>query len=140
MPQTVRVLFVCVGNCVRSQMAEAIARHAASDVIIPESAGIHPLGFIDPTARTVLAERGISMDGQYSKGLHHQGVETPDLIINMTGMPCKHLFHGIPPEETWPIADPFGENIETHNRICDDIKARVEKLAAKLRAQAAKDA
>lgn len=139
MAETVRVLFVCVGNCVRSQMAEAIARHTASDVIFPESAGIHPLGFIDPTARAVLAERGISIDGQYSKGLHHHGVEPPDLIINMTGMPCKHLFHGVPPEENWPVADPFGESIEAHTRIFDDIKARVEKLAARLRAESGEE-
>ncbi len=131
----VKVLFVCVGNCVRSQMAEAIARHSASDVIAPESAGVHPLGFIDPTARAVLAGRGIAMDGQFSKGLHNHEVATPDLIVNMSGMPCKHLFHGIPPEENWPIADPFGEGMETHMRICDDIEARVADLAARLRLQ-----
>jgi len=48
-------------------------------------------------------------------------------------MPCKHLFHGIPPEETWPIPDPFGEGMESHRRICDDISARVEDLAIRLR-------
>lgn len=53
-----KVLFVCMGNCVRSQMAEALARHFASDVILAESAGIHPLGFIDPTTLEVLKEEG----------------------------------------------------------------------------------
>src|SRR6202044_438468 len=67
MAKTVRVLFVCVGNCVRSQMAEAIARHDASDIIVAESAGVHPLGFIDNTTQRVLRERGISSEGQFSK-------------------------------------------------------------------------
>lgn len=115
-------------------MAEAIARHSASDVIAAQSAGLHPLGFIDPTAIAVLTYRGIPTDGQFSKGLHHHEVVTPELIINMSGMACKHLFHGIPPEENWPIPDPFGESMEAHSRICDDICARVEELAARLRA------
>jgi arsenate reductase len=129
----VKVLFVCVGNCVRSQMAEAIARHRASDVIAPESAGVHPLGFIDPTARSVLTDRGISMDGQFSKGLHNHTLASPDLIINMSGMPGQHLFRGQAFED-WPVPDPFGECVEMHRRICDDIEARIEELVARLRA------
>jgi arsenate reductase (thioredoxin) len=133
MAQRVNVLFVCIGNCVRSQMAEAIARHCASDVIAAESAGVRPLGFIDPTARSVLAERGISMDGQYSKGLHSHKLGKPDLIINMSGMPGESLFRGHVFED-WRVRDPFGEGVETHGRICDDIESRVKDLAARLRA------
>jgi arsenate reductase (thioredoxin) len=133
MGRLVKVLFVCVGNCVRSQMAEAIARHWASDVIAAESAGVRPLGFIDPTARSVLAERGVSMDGQYSKGLHNHKLGQPDLIVNMSGMPGEALFHGRVFED-WRVRDPFGEGMETHARICDDIELRVKDLAARLRA------
>jgi protein-tyrosine-phosphatase len=133
MRELTKVLFVCVGNCVRSQMAEAIARHCASDVIAPESAGIRPLGFIDPTARKVLESRGISIDGQFSKGLHSHTLAKPDLIINMSGMPAKSLFHGQRCED-WCVPDPFGEGVETHTRICDDIESRVKDLAARLRA------
>jgi arsenate reductase (thioredoxin) len=132
MPQPVKVLFVCMGNCVRSQMAEAIARHSASDVISPESAGIHPLGFIDETAQKTLVERGISVDGQFSKGLHHHTLSTPDLIINMSGLPGVSLFHGRLYED-WRVRDPFGENLESHRRICDDIEGRVQELAARFR-------
>jgi arsenate reductase (thioredoxin) len=134
MPELVKVLFVCVGNCVRSQMAEAIARHSASDIIAAESAGIHPLGFIDPTARSVLTGRGISMDGQFSKGLHNHTLTSPDLIINMSGTPGGHLFHGRVFED-WAVPDPFGEGVETHSRICDDIAARIEDLVTRLREQ-----
>jgi arsenate reductase (thioredoxin) len=131
-PSLVRVLFVCMGNCVRSQIAEAVARHVASDVIISESAGISPLGFIDKTAREVLVERGISMHGQFSKGLHNHALTKPDLIINMSGLPGTVHFRGQLFED-WDVKDPFGESLETHRHVCDDIQARVLDLAARLR-------
>lgn len=134
MPERVKVLFVCMGNCVRSQMAEAIARHDASEVIAAESAGIHPLGFIDPTAQAVLRERNIPTDGQFSKGLHNPALADPDLIINMSGLPGRQHFRGHVFED-WAVEDPFGESIETHRRICDDIERRVAALAAQLRAK-----
>jgi arsenate reductase len=121
-----------MGNCVRSQVAEAIARHAAADIMIPESAGISPLGFIDKTAREVLLERGISMDGQFSKGLHHHALVKPDLIVNMSGLPGEAHFRGQLFED-WSVKDPFGESMETHRRVCDDIQAQVLDLAARLR-------
>jgi arsenate reductase len=134
MPELVTVLFVCYGNCVRSQMAEAIARHCAADIIAAESAGLKPLGFIDKTARAVLEQEGISMDGQFSKGLHSHAVTKANLIINMSGVPGESLFKSRPFED-WPIADPFGEDMETHRRICDDIEARIKALAERLRSQ-----
>lgn len=131
----VQVLFVCVGNCVRSQMAEAIARHCCADIISAESAGVSPLGFIDKTAQAVLRERGISIDGQFSKGLHSHTLKKPDLVINMSGIHSKSLFpeHNV---EEWAVRDPFGENMEVHRAICDDIEARVTLLAARLRTKA----
>jgi arsenate reductase len=136
MPIPSKVLFVCVGNCVRSQMAEAIARHNAPDAIVAESAGVHPLGFVDVTTQAVLAERGVSMDGQFSKGLHIRMVSEANLIVNMSGMPSDRLFPGRTYED-WPIADPFGEDMDVHRRICDDIAARIQELATRLRTQAA---
>ena len=130
--QLYKVLFVCIGNCVRSQMAEAIARHSVADVIIPESAGLHPLGFIDKTAIAVLAERGVSVAGQFSKGLRDHRLSQPDLVINMSGAPSTTFFHGHRYED-WPIEDPFGESMELHRRICDDIERRVLDLAKRLR-------
>ncbi len=132
MPHPVKVLFVCMGNCVRSQMAEAIARHDAPEIIAAESAGVSPLGFIDNTAKIALGELGISVDGQFSKGLHNHALKKPDLIINMSGLPGASLFAGHVFED-WKVADPFGEAVETHRRICDDIRARVKELAERLR-------
>jgi arsenate reductase (thioredoxin) len=134
MPDPVKVLFVCMGNCVRSQMAEAIARHDASDIISAESAGVHPLGFIDNTTQRVLRERGISSEGQLSKSTRDHSLKKPDLIVNMSGVPGATLFSGLPFED-WKIDDPFGEAIETHRRICDDIERNIKELAARLRAE-----
>jgi arsenate reductase len=134
MPDRVKVLFVCMGNCVRSQMAEAIARRDASDIVSPESAGVHPLGFIDNTTQRVLRERGISFDGQFSKSTRDHSLAKPELIVNMSGMSGASLFAGLPFED-WQIGDPFGEAIEVHRRICDDIERKVKELAARLRAE-----
>jgi protein-tyrosine-phosphatase len=132
MAKPVKILFVCMGNCVRSQIAEALARHHFPDIMVVESAGLRPLGFIDPTARAAVEERGVSMEGQFSKGLRDHGLEQPDLIVNMSGLPGPKAFEGHQCED-WPIADPFGEDLETHRRICDDIEARLKKLAARYR-------
>jgi arsenate reductase (thioredoxin) len=136
MKAPVKVLFVCVGNCVRSQMAEAIARHSCADIILPESAGVSPLGFIDTTTQAVLREHGIPFDGQFSKGLHSHKLRKPDVVINMSGIHGKALFpeHDV---EEWPVQDPFGEDIERHRKTFDDIEARVTLLAARLRTKAA---
>lgn len=136
MDDQVKVLFVCVGNCVRSQMAEAIARHSCADIIAAESAGVSPLGFIDKTAQAVLRERGISVDGQFSKGLRSHALRKPDLVVNMSGIHSKSLFpeHHV---EEWSVRDPFGEDLAAHRVVCDDIEARVTLLAARLRTKTA---
>jgi protein-tyrosine-phosphatase len=76
------------------------------------------------------------MEGQYSKGLHSHHLTTPILTINMSGVPgesfIKHRAF-----EDWPIPDPFGEDMDTHRRICDDIEARIKVLAERLRSQQA---
>jgi arsenate reductase len=135
MPAPVKVLFVCVGNSCRSQMAEALARHHASDVIEAASAGILPLGSIMEKTTEVLEERGISLAGQYSKGLRETRPFQPDLIVNMTETPGTMLF---PHDRVidWRIQDPYPGGMETYRRICDDIEARVKGLAELLRAEA----
>ncbi|MGA8037566.1 MAG: low molecular weight phosphatase family protein [Candidatus Acidiferrales bacterium] len=127
-----KILFVCMGNCVRSQMAEAIAKHIAQDIIIAESAGVSPLGFIDKTVCEVLTERSISYEGQYSKGLHSHKLGTPHLVVNMSGLPGRSLFHEHDFED-WMIRDPFGEDVSAHREVLDDIQRRIEDLAARLR-------
>jgi arsenate reductase len=135
MTKPLSVLFVCIGNSCRSPMAEAVARHTSSDVMVASSAGLSPLGQIQESTRRVLLERGISIDGQFSKGLNDNTLFQPtDLIINMSGYPGNSLFPGRQFED-WEVEDPYGEDMETYRRICDDIEARVAELAARIRAQ-----
>jgi len=134
-PQRKNVLFVCVGNSCRSQMAEALARHSASDVIEAWSAGIAPLGHVAELTHDVLNERGIRAEGHFSKGLNDDSIpQPPDLIINMSGMPGRALFAQWNFED-WLVEDPYGEDVETYRRICDDIEARIAELAARLRSE-----
>ena len=125
---------MCIGNSCRSQMAEALARHHASDVIEPASAGISPFGSIMEGTLNALRLRGIPAEGQYSKGLGEAIRFQPDLIVNMSGMTGKTLFPRADVVD-WKVPDPYGENVETYLRICDDIESRVKKLAEQCRAK-----
>ena len=132
-----RVLFVCVGNACRSQMAEAMARHHASDIIDPSSAGISPLGTITDPTRQVLLERGIRMPGQKSKGTAETDLAATELIVNLTGIHGPALFRenaGIVVED-WEVTDPYGDDLGVYRRVCDEIEGRVLELAARLRCE-----
>jgi arsenate reductase len=130
-----KVLFLCVGNACRSQMAEAIARHTASDVIDASSAGLVPFGEIPGTTLAVLRERGISADGQTSKPLLSEDIADADIVINMTGRPGAAIFtEPVAKVEDWDVGDPYGFNLAVYRAICDQIEARVADLAQRLRA------
>lgn len=129
-----KVLFVCVGNACRSQMAEAIARHTATDVIEASSAGLVPFGEIPNTTLAVLRERGISADGQSSKPLRPEEMFAADLLINMTGRPGSAIFRQpLGKIEDWDVGDPYGFDLSVYRAICDEIESRVEDLARRLR-------
>lgn len=134
-PRT-KVLFLCVGNACRSQMAEAIARHTASDVIEPSSAGLVPFGEIPDTTLAVLRERGISSDEQSSKPLRSEDLLAADMVINMTGRSAAEIFTDpVPRVEDWDVGDPYGSNLAVYRSIRDQIEARVEDLARRLRSK-----
>ncbi len=133
MSQPVKVLFVCAANSCRSQMAEALARSLAADVIAPASAGIAPSGSIDDHTEFVLLQRGILMPGQFSKGMRDPSLALPQMIVNMSGIPGEALFKGRPFED-WDVEAPTADDLESHRRACEDIEARVTDLANRLRA------
>lgn len=133
-----KVLFLCIGNSCRSQMAEALARHLAPEVIHPSSAGLAPLGSIAPGTRAVLAEIGVGCDGQASKPLRHADCENLDLLVNLSGQSLENLFDDpVVPVEDWDVRDPFGGDLEDYRRARDDIDRRVRDLAGRLRASRA---
>src|SRR5258707_13309455 len=112
MPTRTKVLFLCIGNACRSQMAEAIAKHLAEDVIEASSGGLVPFGEIPATTRAVFAERGFSTAGQRSKALRPQDLYTSYLVINMTGRRGDSLFSGpAPPLEGWMVGGSDGDGL-----------------------------
>jgi len=134
MPTRTKVLFLCIGNACRSQMAEAIAKHVAADVIEASSAGLVPFGEVPATTLAVLTERGFSAEGQYSKAVRPEDLCTSELVINMTGRRGTALFtRPTPPIEDWVVGDPYGYSLPVYRAICAQIEARVADLASRLR-------
>ena len=138
-PRKTKVLFVCIGNSCRSQMAEAWARHLASDVIESSSAGTAALGEVSRVTAQALAERGVAMDGQFSKPLRERDCAEAERIINITGAPGSTLFAAHAGKvEDWDVPDPYFGGLEMNRLICEDIERRVTDLAERLRNKMAK--
>lgn len=113
-------------------MAEALARHHASDLIDAESAGTSPLGVVSPEALAVLQEIGIRAEGHYSKSISDAlQFFAPEVVVNMSGRKLNQSFAAAEILE-WKVGDPYGSDIETYRRICEDIERRVKKLADEL--------
>lgn len=132
-PQRIKVLFVCVGNSCRSQMAEAIARHYAPHMIDAESAGTSPLGRVALETMAVLQEKGIRAEGHYSKSIT-EVLEffEPQIIVNMSGQKLNGWFSREVVLE-WKVEDPYGSELGIYRRICKSIEEKVKKLASDLR-------
>ena len=79
----VKILFVCVGNACRSQMGEAWANHFGNGRVEAHSAGTYPFGSIVDDTSSVMSEKGISLEGQWSKGLPSVAVEEMDVVVSM---------------------------------------------------------
>lgn len=113
-------------------MAESIARRDASEVIEPSSAGLTPLGQIEPMTETTLATNGYLFAGLHSKPLIFAELSAVDLVVNMSGVPSECLFEGHMDVEDWYIEDPYGANPELYQRIFQEIQRRVRDLAGRL--------
>jgi protein-tyrosine-phosphatase len=132
------ILFVCVGNSCRSQMAEAWANHLGRGRVQAHSAGSHPLGVITEKTYTVMGEKGISLDGQCSKGLRDIDVTEMDVVVGMgceVACPVPAGFKGRVVE--WEIPDPYGGSMETFRDVRDLVEQQVRGLFADLRASKA---
>ncbi len=128
-----RVMFVCLGNACRSPMAEAIARRDAADVIEATSAGLTPLGRVEPMTRQTLANNGFPSDGLASKPVLSAALDSADIVVNMSGRPKEIAFDNPAKVEDWFVEDPYGANAELYQRIFEDIERRVGELAERLR-------
>ncbi|MFL6174453.1 MAG: arsenate reductase ArsC [Marmoricola sp.] len=121
------VLFVCVHNAGRSQMAAGFLGHLAGDRIDVFSAGSQPADQINPVAVAAMAEAGIDVAGEQPKLLTESAVRQADVVITMgCGDECP-FFPGKRYED-WVLEDPAGQGIESVRPIRDEIRARVEVL------------
>ena len=125
------VLFVCVHNAGRSQMAAALLTHLAGDRIEVRSAGTDPAGQINPVAVAAMAEVGIDITAATPKVLTGQAVQSSDVVITMgCGDTCP-FFPGVAYRD-WKLDDPAGQPLDVVRRIRDDIAARVRALIGEL--------
>lgn len=125
----VKILFVCIGNSCRSQMAEAFANHLGQGKVRAESAGSHPLGTIIPETHKVLLEKGIRLDGHWSKGLRDVPVKEMDVVVGMgceVACPVPPGFRGRVIE--WNIPDPYGNDLDYFRSVRDMIEENVSAL------------
>lgn len=140
------ILFLCVGNSCRSQMAEGFARHYGKGKIEALSAGTEPGDKVAPKAVEVMAEKGIDISGQYPKLLTGEMVEKADICISMgCGVAESIESSGLAPgvelnvEEScpailyknfidWGLEDPWGQGLEKYREIRDEIEEKVREL------------
>ncbi|MFI6483506.1 arsenate reductase ArsC [Nonomuraea sp. NPDC050663] len=127
------VLFVCVHNAGRSQMAAGWLSHLAGDRVEVRSAGSAPAASVNPVAVEAMAEVGIDITGQRPKILTVDAVEASDVVITMGCGDACPIFPGKRYED-WQLDDPAGQGIEAVRPIRDEIRARVEKLVGELSA------
>ena len=125
------VLFVCVHNAGRSQMAAGFLREIAGDRIEVRSAGSLPADRINPVAVEAMAELGIDIAAEAPKVLTPEAVQASDVVITMGCGDACPFFPGTRYED-WELDDPAGQGIDAVRPIRDDIRGRIEGLVAEL--------
>ena len=131
LPTTPTVLFVCVHNAGRSQMAAGYLKALGGDRVEVLSAGSEPKDQINPVAVEAMAEEGIDITGNVPKILTVDAVKESDVVITMgCGDTCP-IFPGKRYED-WELDDPAGQSLPAVRAIRDDIKTRIEALLASL--------
>lgn len=125
------VLFVCVHNAGRSQMAAAFLSRLSEGRIEVRSAGSEPANMVNPAAVEAMNELGIDMSAETPKILTTEAVKDSDVVITMgCGDTCP-IFPGKRYED-WKLEDPAGQGVEAVRPIRDDIRVRIEALIAEL--------
>jgi arsenate reductase (thioredoxin) len=125
------VLFVCVHNAGRSQMAAGFLDNLADGRVSVRSAGSEPGEEINPQAVEAMAERGIDLSKKLPKPLTDDGVRAADVVITMGCGDACPIYPGKRYED-WDLEDPAGKDLETVRRIRDEIEARVQRLVGEL--------
>jgi len=127
----INVLFLCIGNSCRSQMAEGFARAYGSDVMRPFSAGLAPADIVQPETIKVMREKNINIEAQYPKDVAELETQDFDIIVNISGMRLP-----LRPETEvveWNVEDPMAKSEETYLAARDRLEALVMGLILQLR-------
>jgi arsenate reductase len=125
------VLFVCVHNAGRSQMAAAFLTHLSQGAVDVRSAGSEPADRVNPAAVAAMAELGIDIANEQPKILTTDAVKASDVVITMgCGDTCP--FYPGKRYEDWVLEDPAGKGVEAVRPIRDEIRRRVESLISEL--------
>ncbi len=130
------VLFVCVHNAGRSQMAAALLAHHAQGAVEVRSAGSAPAGTINPAVREAMAELGLDLSREVPKKLTTDAVEASDVVITMGCGDACPIFPGKRYLD-WQLEDPAGQDVDAVRPIRDEIDRRVRELLAELLAAGA---
>ncbi|MEZ5155480.1 MAG: arsenate reductase ArsC [Solirubrobacterales bacterium] len=125
------ILFVCVHNAGRSQMAAGLTRRLAGERVVVRSAGSDPAEVVNPAAVEAMAELGIDIHDAAPKLLERDAVEAADVVVTMGCGDACPVFPGKRYED-WELEDPAGKELGAVRAIRDDIRARVEGLLASL--------
>jgi arsenate reductase (thioredoxin) len=125
------VLFVCVHNAGRSQMAAGLVKLRSDDRISVRSAGSAPAEEIDPAVVTVMAELGVDLSAELPTPLTDDAVRKADVVVTMGCGDACPIFPGTRYED-WTLDDPAGQNVERVRRIRAEIDARVRTLIGEL--------
>jgi arsenate reductase len=128
-----QVLFVCVHNAGRSQMAAALLHHHAAGRVEVRSAGSTPADEINPTVRAAMAEIGIDLDGAHPKLLTTDAVHASDVVVTMGCGDACPIFPGKRYLD-WDLTDPAGKTLDQIRPIRDDIDRHVRALLGELTA------
>ena len=125
------VLFVCVHNAGRSQMAAGLLAHRSQGAVVVRSAGSEPADEINPVVVEAMAELGIDLGTEHPKPLTEDAVRAADAVVTMG---CGDACPVYPGKRylDWELPDPAGEDLETVRAIRDEIDRRVQTLLAEL--------
>jgi arsenate reductase (thioredoxin) len=126
-----RVLFLCVGNACRSQMAEGFARAYGDDILVAASAGLAPAMSVAADTLRAMDEKNIDLRHHFPKSWRHLANVQFDLVVNLSG-------NGVPeqiaaPVRTWSVPDPVMLDYKDHCRVRDRIETLVMELILELR-------
>ncbi len=131
MSETPEVLFVCVHNAGRSQMAAGLLAHHADGRVVVRSAGSTPADEIDPAVVEVMSELGIDITAAFPKPITDDLVRASDVVVTMGCGDACPIYPGKRYED-WDLEDPAGKDVEAVRSIRDEIERRVRSLLPEL--------